>query len=247
LQDLLLYFFLTLGASALFGVIGLGSSLLLIPLFTLLGVDFNFAKVIGLFINGLTTVSLTLHNVKSGLISFKEISFLIIVSALFALMGAYSSQFISQTVVKYMLIAFILLSVTLLYMGHKKETSQSHALHPFFLVTFVSVIAFIGGLIGVGGGAVYLPLLILTGITTKKSIAITSALIPIVSFSGFLTYTSFVAIDWNLLAVVGVAAFLGGTLGHKMMNTIKNEKNLKVLISVLLLGISVLMILKEIL
>ena len=245
MQDLLLYFSLTLGASTLFGVIGLGSSLLLIPLFTLFGIDFNFAKAIGLFVNGLTTLSLTLNNIKNCLVSLKELFLLILVSALFAFLGALSSQYISEIVVKYMLLAFILLSIVLLYIGHKYEISFSKELNPLLLSLPVSLVAFTGGLIGVGGGAVYLPLLLLMGVNTHKSIAITSALIPIVSFSGFFTYTSFVTMDWAVLCVVGIAALLGGYFGHKIMTRIKNEKYLKTIISLLLVAISLAMIFKE--
>ena len=245
--EYLLYFFITLGFSTLFGVIGLGSSLVLIPLFTLMGVDFNFAKAIGLLVNGVTTLSLSLHNIKNKLFNIKEIFILIVVSSLFALLGAYSSQYIAESLVKILLILFILLSVVLLYAGHiKKEIQEPKSINQLFLVLPMSLIAFTGGLIGVGGGALYLPLLLLIGINTKKSIAVTSAFIPIVSFSGFFAYTSFVEMDWVLLFVVGVAAVIGGFLGSVIMHKIKEDRYLKILIAFLLLMISTYMLIEEI-
>ena len=115
------------------------------------------------------------------------------------------------------------------------------------IASIISFIAFIGGLIGVGGGAISLPLFMLLGIDTKKSIALTSVLIPFVSFSGFASYATFVQMDWALLSIVGVAAMLGGITAHAITKKISNEKLLKIFIALILVGVSIAMTLKELL
>ena len=245
-MDYLLYFIITFFFSTLFGVIGLGSSLVLIPALSLLGVEFNFAKAIGLFVNGITTLSITIKNLKNGALSFVEIVPYLIVSIIFASMGAQATVFISQDIVQILLLLFIFLSVIMMFTHlHLKPSQQEHS--SFFIGSIVAVIAFVGGLLGVGGGAVYLPLFMLLGIETKKSISLTSVLIPFVSFSGFASYVTFVQIDWWLLAVVGIAAMLGGIMAHTITKKIENEKLLKYFIAFILLVVSIAMMTKELL
>jgi len=244
--DYLLYFFLTFVFSTLFGVIGLGSSLVLVPALSLLGVEFSFAKAIGLFVNGITTLSISIKNIKSCMLSFIEIVPYLIVSILFATLGAYATLYISKNVVQILLLLFVFLSVFLMFTHLHQQASKKQASH-LFLTSIIALIAFVGGLIGVGGGAVYLPLFLLLGINAKKSISLTSVLIPFVSFSGFMSYATFVQIDWFLLTVVGVAAMFGGILSHKITKQISNEKLLKIFIAFILLGVGIAMIYKELL
>ena len=243
-MEYFLYFSLTFVFSTLFGVIGLGSSLVLIPALSLLGIEFNFAKAIGLFVNGITTLSITIKNLKSGAISFVEILPYLIVSIIFAYIGAHTTIYVSENIVQILLLLFIFLSVAMMFIHLGFKTSKKQRSH-FFIGTIISIIAFIGGLLGVGGGVVYLPLFMLLGIDTKKSISLTSVLIPFVSFSGFAGYTTFVQMDLFLLSIVGVAAILGGIVSHAITKKINNEKLLKIFIALLLLGVSIAMSIKE--
>ena len=243
-MDYLLYFSITFVFSTLFGVIGLGSSLVLIPALSLLGVEFNLAKVIGLFVNGITTLSITIKNLKSGVLSFVEIFPYLIVSIMFASLGAYTTVYIPENIVKILLLLFIFLSVIMMFTHLHHQISKEQPSH-LFLGNIIAFVAFIGGLIGVGGGAVYLPLFMLLGMSTKKSISLTSVLISFVSFSGFASYATFVHIDWFLLSIVGIAAMLGGIVAHAITNKINNEKLLKIFIALILLGVSIAMSIKE--
>jgi len=244
--DYLLYFSLTFVFSTLFGVIGLGSSLVLIPALSLLGIEFNFAKAIGLLVNGITTFSITMKNLKSGVLSFVEILPYLIASIVFAYLGAKTTIFISENLVQILLLVFIFLSVAMMF-THLRYQVVHREYSRLLIASIISFIAFIGGLIGVGGGAVSLPLFMLLGIDTKKSIALTSVLIPFVSFSGFASYATFVQMDWTLLSIVGVAAMLGGITAHAITKKISNEKLLKIFIALILVGVSIAMTLKELL
>ena len=240
-----LYFVITLGVSTLFGVAGLGSSLVLIPLFTFLGLEFNLAKAMGLFINGITTLSLTLENIKSKILTAREILPLLFIGAIFATLGALGSDYISEVVVKVIFVIFILFSLGLLFLGNINPHKLFRKGDKKTLYSFIASIAFIGGLIGVGGGAVYLPLFLYIGVKTKQSIAMTSALIPVVSFSAFFSYSSFVEIEWILLGDVALAALFGAFFAHKIMQNIENERNLKIVTSLLLFSIAMYMIYVE--
>ena len=239
-MDYSLYFIATIIFSTLFAIVGLGSSLVLIPIFTLLGIDFMLAKAVGTFANGVTTITATLNNIKLKELNYLLAIPLIIISTIFAMFGAYSSKFIDEIIVQIIFILFILISVIFLFITNLNFYSANQFYKTKFTVyLYISVIAFISGLLGLGGGALYLPLLIYFGLKTKETITTVSSMIPFVSFSAFFTYTTFVTIDWILIAIVAIGSLVGGYLGNKIMHSITEQKYLKIFISIILLAVAI--------
>jgi uncharacterized membrane protein YfcA len=61
-----------------------------------------------------------------------------------------------------------------------------------------------------------------------------SFMIPFSTFSAFLSYISFVKIDWILLGTTAVAAILGGYIGNAIMHYKLDAKQIKKIIAILL-------------
>ncbi len=202
-----------------------------------MGIDFLVAKAIGTFANGITTSVTTVSNIIKGMLDYKLILPLLFLSIIFSSIGAFSSNIISENIVKIIFVIFILISIVLIFIN-TMLVSKTIKQNNNYLLFYVVPISFVSGLLGVGGGILYLPLFIYLGIQIKKSIVTISALIPFVSFSAFLTYSTFVDIDYVLLFCVACGAIIGGYIGNKIMYKIKNEKYLKYFLSVILLLIS---------
>jgi uncharacterized membrane protein YfcA len=242
--DYLSYFLLTLSFSTLFAIVGVGSSLALIPLFSIMGMDFNSAKMLGLVANGVTTSFVTIKNILAKNIDYKFVIPLVVLTSFFAIFGAGISRFIDELIVQILFVSFIFLSMFFMF-GVLKDNNKHYKFSKFQLYFIISVIALVAGLLGVGGGAFYLPFLIYIGYSTKNSISSVSTLIPFISFSAFYMYSTYVPIDWVLLFIVSIGAILGGFIGQKIMYSIENEYYLKIFISGILILISFLMIYKK--
>jgi len=237
LFDYPIYFAITLFFSTLFAIVGLGSSLVLIPFFTWIGFDFTFAKAMGAFINGSTTLSHSLQNIYAKKIEIFQVLPYILLSGLFAIFGALSSQYISETLQYLLFVGFIFISLFLLFSLHVQTASKISG-NTFVIYFYIALIAFVSGLLGLGGGAVYLPLLIFFGMDTKESIYMVSAMIPLVSFSSFVVYAFIIPIDWLFLGVVALGAVLGGVIGARLTHKIQNDTFLKFFISAVLILIA---------
>lgn len=244
-MEYLIYFILTLLFSTLFAVVGVGSSLVLIPLFSIMGIDFSMAKMLGLFANGVTTSFITIKNIFTKKLDYKFIIPLVVLTSFFALCGAFLSKYIDEFIVQILFVLFIFLSLFLSF-GILKKDIKKYTFSKFQAYGIISIIALVAGLLGVGGGALYLPFLIYTGVQTKNSITTVSTLIPFVSFSAFGMYSSYVPINWVLLMSVSLGAVFGGYIGQNIMHKIKNEYYLKVFIASILILVSISMIMKEI-
>jgi len=235
-----IYFILTLVLSTLFAMGGVGSAIVLVPTFNMMGIPLNLAKAIGLFINTSSTITASIMNFFRGVLDIKFATPLILAILIATPMGAWSSKYIPVEIVKWVLVAF-LITASILLLYTKRETKivydKSWIL---FLIGFV--VGVISGMIGVGGGALIMPLLILLGFDAKKAAYAVSFIIPFSSLGAFFTYLSFVKMDWILLSVVTVAAIIGGYLGDKIMHYKLNSNQVKKLIAILLLILAIKMI-----
>jgi len=229
----LLYFALTLGLSTLFAMGGVGSAIVLVPIFNMLGMPLNLSKAIGLFINSSSTITASIMNFFRGVLDIKFALPLIVAILIATPIGAWSSQFVPVVVVKWILVAFLIIAASLLlYTKRETKVVYDKAWILFLIGFFVGIIS---GMIGVGGGALIMPLLILLGFDAKKAAYAVSFIIPFSSLGAFATYLSFVKMDWVLLGTVTVAAIMGGYLGDKIMHYRLTPAQVKKLIAVLLL------------
>jgi len=232
MTDILLYSILTLIFSTLFAMGGVGSAIALVPIFTLLGLPFNLAKATGLFINTSSTVVASVMNLKRGALDVKIILPLIVAVLLATPLGAYLSIYVDEVLVKWLLVIFLLTSATLLLF--QKREALFHCREGYWLFIIGAGVGVVSGLLGVGGGALMMPLLILLGYNAKEAAIAISFVIPFSSFAAFSTYLTFVDIDWFLLGAVTIAAIIGGYLGNRIMYFKLSPAQIKKLIAVIL-------------
>jgi uncharacterized protein len=230
--DLLIYFVLTLLFSTLFSMGGVGSAIALVSIFPMLGMPLQLAKAVCLFINATSTISASVMNLIRGMLDFRFAMPLVISIVLSTPLGAYVSQFIAEYWVKWLLIGFLLVSATLL-IKRRREAKFAYT-KSWIMYAIGASVGLVSGLLGVGGGSLIIPLLILLGFEPKKAAYTVSFVIPFSSLGAFFTYLQFVDMDWPLLAVVSLAAFLGGLIGNRIMHFRLTQVQVKQLIAVVL-------------
>ncbi len=226
------YFFITLFVSSFFAMGGVGGAVALVPIFDFLGLGFNIAKTIALFINTSTTITASLMNLKRGVLDARFAFPLVISSMLLSPIGAYSSKFINIYYVKWGFLSFLIISASFMLFARKEAKFKYE--QKWILYVVGAVIGYISGLLGIGGGALVMPIMILLGFDAKKMAVAVSFMIPFSTFSAFLSYASFVKIDWLLLSVTAFAAILGGYIGNAIMHFKLDAKEIKKIIAVLL-------------
>ena len=231
-MEYLEYFFITLFFSTFFAMGGVGSAIALVTVFPMLGQSFNLSRALALFVNTSSTLSASVMNFYRGVLDFKFALPLVIAVLISTPIGAYFSQFVDHDILKWMLVAFLLISASLM-LFYKKEAKAKYT-KTWILYVIGFCVGIISGMLGVGGGALIMPLLILLGFDAKKAAYAVSFIIPFSSFSAFVTYLQFVQMDWYLLADVTVAALIGGYFGGKIMHFKLSQAQVKKLIGIVL-------------
>ncbi len=187
----------------------------LIPVLSFLGVGFDLAKTVGLFANTASTIGASVMNVLRKSIDVKHVLPFMMMSVVCSPLGAYVSTQMDTHYVKMAFALFLLFSATMMLV-QKKKGAISYT-KTWFMVLMGGVVGFLAGLLGIGGGAIIIPLLIYLGYDAKQTAITVSFMIPFSTLSAFLTYVYLIEIDWILLGVVAIAASLGGLLGNHIM------------------------------
>ena len=218
--------------SAFFALGGVGSAVALVPILHWMGIDFNFAKAIGLFVNTSTTVTATIMNIKIKVLDIKFALPLTISLAAFSPIGAMFSKHVPVHEVKWLFALFLIFSGSMILFGKKEQ--KFHYNKQWVMILIGAVVGFISGLLGIGGGGLLMPMLILLGFDAKKLAVTLSFVIPFSTFAAFLTYMSFVKIDWVILGVATLGAIAGGYIGNYFMHFKLEQHHIKKIIGILL-------------
>jgi len=111
-----------------------------------------------------------------------------------------------------------------------------------------SALGFFAGLIGRGGGSFVVPLLYIAGLEPKL-VAATSVIV--VTFSGGSSFIFHIATtarpNLGLWGLCVIAVFLGSQTGSRLMAYRLKSKSIKLIFGVVLLGVALLLIIKDVL
>lgn len=230
-------------ASFVFALGGVGTAMVMVPILISVGVPLNIAKSTALFNNGTSMMSASISNFKNGRLDLKFSIPFIISSIIFSVVGAYISKFIPTQAILLIFIAFLIISgFIFLFLGKQKGDIYRED-SPFAILFSVGSFAgLIAGLIGIGGGSIISPIMLLLGFNPKKTTTVTAFVIPFSSFAAFITYWAMGGVDWILIATVSVAGIIGATLGTAFMHKRLNHKVVKKVLAFILLGMAVKMI-----
>jgi len=211
---------------------GAGAGIALIPILSFLGFDFNVAKAVGLFAGASTTITSSIMNIKRKTVEYKFVFPIALAMLIFAPVGAYTSSFIDEKIVKFLFMLLLFYSATMMMFGKKKTLFHAESKYTLFVVG--GSVGFLSGLLGVGGGNILIPFLALLGYEPKKVAIAVSFVVPFAALSSFFTYATYVPLDWVLLLVVALSAIVGGYIGNYMMQFKLKQSHIKKLMAGLL-------------
>ncbi|WMI65713.1 sulfite exporter TauE/SafE family protein [Aestuariibaculum sp. YM273] len=222
------------------GLIGGGGSILTVPLLVyLLGFNPIVATAYSLFVVGSSSLVGVIQKAKKNLVDFKiglSFSFpsflAVYISRRFLVPGIPENIFTlnGYTLTKEMAImvffAIIMFLAATSMIKTKKEVVETHTKQPYYK-TFVqgSVIGVITGLIGAGGGFLYVPALVLwAGLPMKRAVGTSLVIVSLNSIIGFTGDLHTLDIDWTFLLSFSFITVLGILIGGYLSKYVSNKK-----------------------
>jgi uncharacterized membrane protein YfcA len=162
-------------AAFVFALGGVGAAIILIPILISFGIPLGIAKPVGLFYNTVSLTGASIYNIKNNRLDFNVGIPIIIFSFLFAIAGAWVSQFIAKKIILILFIGFLLFS-GFMFLFHKKNGQESYREDkPYVALSAIGAFAgLLSGMLGIGGGGIISPLMLMLGFSPKKITAITN-------------------------------------------------------------------------
>ena len=211
------------------GLIGGGGSILTVPLLVyLLGYNPVIATAYSLFVVGTTSMVGTFQKYKKGLVDFKTglafsfPSFIAVyLSRRYLVPNIPDTLFIigNFTLTKGMGImiffAFIMILASFSMIKNKKEDDASHKKQAYYK-TFTQglIIGTITGIIGAGGGFLYVPALVIwANVPMKKAVGTSLIIVTINSLIGFIGDVQTLKIEWVFLLSFTLTSIIGIIIG----------------------------------
>lgn len=228
---------LAFGLSFLFALGGVGSAIALVPVLHWMGLPLLVAKPTGLLVNTLSMTGASVSNIRAKRLDFRLGVPIIVSSFLLAPLGAWSTHWIPKPVVLAVFALFLVFSgVMLIFFRTGRFEGQYREDRPVLAPALIGAGAgYLSGLLGVGGGGLIAPLMILLGFNPKKVAVITAFVVPFSSLSGLVAYLAMGHADLLLMMPAAVAAFIGGSLGTRVMHARLKPGTVKKFLGALLL------------
>ena len=248
------------------GLIGSGGSILSLPVLVyIFGINPVLATAYSLFIVGITSLVGSIKNLRNNMIDYHTTLFF----SISAIISVYitrkylillipeiilTSDLIILTKEKFIMLLFSILMVVAGFFMIKKspktivkmKSIKTIAPNKLIILAEGSLIGFITGLVGAGGGFIIIPVLvILTKLRMKHAIATSLAIISLKSLIGFIGDIQVQIIDWNFLLLFSAISVSGIYVGQYYNHRVPDDQ-LKKGFGFFVIILSVIIFIKEV-
>ena len=233
------FFFIT---AILYSSVGFGGGSTYLALMLIFDIPYYIFPIIALFCNIIVVSGNSINYIRSGNLNLKLLTPYLVGSIPFTILGASIS--IEKEIFEILLFFILIIAGIFLLIGSKsfdKNQIKIKQIPKILSISIGSVIGFISGIVGIGGGIFLSPLLFLMKAGYPKHIATTASLFILINsifgvagqltknivFNEFLNY-------WPLFLVV----LMGGQVGNFLNIKFLTNKTLALITSLLVIFVA---------
>ena len=216
------------------GLLGGGGSILAVPILKyVVGFEAKEAIAASLAVVGLASLFGAAGHWRAGNVNLRVALVFGAVAMAGAYLGARLAAFFSGTAQLALFAAVMLLAAYFMFRENGPEEEESdgdssgNSMSYGLIVVEGLVVGVLTGLVGVGGGFLIVPALVVLGkVPMKEAVGTSLLVIAMKSASGFAGYLGQVEIQWGYLALFTVMAMAGGLGGTRLVRYVP-QKTLK--------------------
>lgn len=236
---LLEYFWLVpLGfvAGMIGSMIGLGGGFVMVPVLTFFGYAPTLAASDSLFAAFSNAIASSASYARQKRIVYSLGIKLALISIPGTVLGAYVSDEISSALFK-LLFAFVLVGSGIYIYMRRNMGTKEHRLSKQVMLLSVGASFFAGiisSLFGIGGGTVFVPLMVIAiGLSMKLAAPTSQFILMFAAASGMIVHTVLGHSNFYEAGLLSIGAFVGGIAGSRL-STHVSEKKLRIFVTIIL-------------
>ena len=224
-------------AGILGSMIGLGGGIIVVPVLTFFGFPPTLAASNSLFAAFSNAVGSTISYSRQKRINYSLGLKLGLLSIPGTVLGAYLSSDVTPGIFKILFGLVLVFSAAYIFLRKKIETQEKTLTK--LMIVFVISASFFAGIIssffGIGGGIVFVPLMVVgIGMTMKKAAPTSQFILLFASLSGIIVHSLLGHPDFLQAGMLSAGAFIGGIIGARISFNIK-ERSLQILVSAIII------------
>jgi len=213
------------------GLLGSGGSILTVPVLVyLVGQDEKVAIAGSLFIVGSIALAGSLQFVRAGFINWRTVAIFGVPGMAGTYLGAAIAAYVSG-LTQLALFAVVMLLASYLMLRPIRLSETVRAPRALWKIAGDGLaVGIITGLVGVGGGFLIVPALVLLGgLSMHHAVATSLVIIALKSFSGFYKYLDVLdaqqlGLDWPVLGLVTVLGIAGSFIGSRLARKVHQDR-----------------------
>jgi uncharacterized membrane protein YfcA len=202
------------------GLLGGGGSILTVPIFVyVLGFAPKDAIAAGLAVVGAVSLFGAAGHWRAGNVALRPALLFGVASMAGALLGARLATVVSGTVQLFLFAIVMLMAAVFMLRGRKEGFEETGTpAGPGVILPAGVGLGILTGLVGVGGGFLIVPaLVLLAGLRMKQAVGTSLAVIAMNSTTGLAGYLGQVDLDWGVIAGFIAVAILGSLAGVRLV------------------------------
>ena len=231
-------------AGILGSIIGLGGGIIIVPVLTFMGFSPTLAVSNSLFAVFSNSVGSTIEYAKQKRVEFSLGWKLGLMTVPGTILGAFISSDLSSEIFKILFALVLISSASYIFLKRKIEEKPVDISR--LLLVFSAGASFFAGIIsslfGIGGGLIFVPLMVVAlGISIMRAAPTSQFILMFASFSGLIIHSMLGHPDYYQALLLSIGAFAGGILGARLSLEIKENK-LKIIVVIVLIAAAIKMI-----
>lgn len=247
--------------STIFSMLGMGGGVLYVPILLFAGYGMEDAPGISLILIIATSLAALSHFWKNRRVDWKLALVIDPLTDIMAFFGGYFSALIPESVLRGILVAVLMIAGTLMlkkkkggmgvhlkkehwWLWYREFNGESYTVNLPLVLTATALIGILSGMLGITGGIIKLPIMVLLcGVPMDIAVATSTVMVAVTALSGVAGHALNGTVDWKVGFILALAAVLGGLIGSRI--SLKVDKaRLKKIFGVAVLMIAVQMAIK---
>ena len=197
------------------GLLGAGGSILAVPILVyVVGMPAKSAIAVSLLVVGATSAFGAVQHWRAGNIELRTAAVFGALSMAGSYAGGRIAVFLSETFQLTLFAAVMLAAAVSMLRSRREDPAAFHEVRLSLLAAAALATGSLTGVVGVGGGFLIVPALVLfSGVPIKRAVGTSLLVIALNSASGFVAHAGHVNIDWSYTATFTAIAIAGVFFG----------------------------------